>query len=82
MSRPLKGRRDIFTLKEGALETASLRVSAPSIKEKRGLSIELDAAVEAMKRVPWTALEDMRGDQVTDDDDLQYLCNLTANAST
>jgi hypothetical protein len=37
--------------------------------------------VEAMKRVPWTALEDMRGDQVSDYDDLQYLCNLTANAS-
>jgi ParB family transcriptional regulator, chromosome partitioning protein len=55
--------RENFLSEEGDLETASLRVSAPAKKEKRGLSGELDAAVEAMKRVPWTALEEMRGDQ-------------------
>ena len=45
--------------KEGDLETASLRVSAPA-KKDRGLFGELDASVEAIKRVPWTVLEEMQ----------------------
>jgi ParB family chromosome partitioning protein len=36
---------------------------APERQEKGGgLSGELDAAVEAMKRVPWTALAELKGD--------------------
>ena len=54
--------RDNFLNEQGDLETASLRVSAPTKKEKRGLSGELDAAVEAMKRVPWTTLIELKGD--------------------
>src|SRR5262249_53250967 len=53
--------RENFLSEEGDLETASLRI-APGKKEKRGLSGELDAAVEAMKRVPWTALTELKGD--------------------
>lgn len=53
--------RDHFLKDEGDLESASLRL-APGKKEKRGLSGELDSAVEAMKRVPWTALADLKGD--------------------
>jgi ParB family chromosome partitioning protein len=54
--------RENFLSEEGDLETASLRVSAPTKKERRGLSGELDAAVEAMKRVPWTTLAELKGD--------------------
>jgi hypothetical protein len=54
--------RENFLSDEGDLETAGLRI-APEKKAKRGLSGELDSAVEAMRRVPWTALEEMRGDE-------------------
>lgn len=51
-----------FLSEQGDLETASLRI-APDSKEKGGgLSGELDAAVEAMKSVPWTALAELKGD--------------------
>jgi ParB family transcriptional regulator, chromosome partitioning protein len=53
--------REHFLSEQGDLETASLRI-APSRKNKRGLSGELDAAVEAMKSVPWTALVELKGD--------------------
>ena len=53
--------REHFLKDEGDLESASLRL-APAKKEKRGLSGELDSAVEAMKRVPWTTLAEMKGD--------------------
>ncbi|QOZ07506.1 ParB/RepB/Spo0J family partition protein [Bradyrhizobium sp. CCBAU 51765] len=54
--------RDNFLKEEGDLETASLRLSAHNKKERIGLSGELDAAVEAMKRVPWTTLAELKGD--------------------
>jgi ParB family transcriptional regulator, chromosome partitioning protein len=50
-----------FLSDEGDLESAMLRLG-PSEKKKGGLSGDLDAAVEAMKRVPWTALEGLKGD--------------------
>lgn len=54
--------RENFLSEQGDLETASLRI-APGRKEKGGgLSGELDAAVEAMKSVPWTALAELKGD--------------------
>jgi ParB family chromosome partitioning protein len=54
--------RENFLSEQGDLETASLRIS-PGRKEKGGgLSTELDAAVEAMKRVPWTVLAELKGD--------------------
>jgi ParB family transcriptional regulator, chromosome partitioning protein len=54
--------RENFLSEEGDLETASLRVSATAKKARRGLSGELDAAVEAMKRLPWTSLVELKGD--------------------
>lgn len=54
--------RENFLSEAGDLETASLRVSAPGKTQKRGLAGELDAAVDAMKRVPWTTLAEMKGD--------------------
>lgn len=53
--------RENFLSEQGDLETASLRIG-PGRKNKRGLSGELDAAVEAMKSVPWTALAELKGD--------------------
>jgi ParB family transcriptional regulator, chromosome partitioning protein len=53
--------RENFLSEQGDLETASLRIATGS-KEGGRLSAELNAAVEAMKRVPWTALAELKGD--------------------
>jgi ParB family chromosome partitioning protein len=53
--------RENFLSEEGDLETASLRIG-PNKTQKRGLSGELDAAVDAMKGVPWTTLAEFKGD--------------------
>ena len=45
-----------------AVDLASLRHGTPAKKPKSGLSSDLDAAVEAMKNVPWTVLEELKGD--------------------
>jgi ParB family chromosome partitioning protein len=52
--------REHFLKDEGNLESAVLRVSLVK-KEPAGLSGELNAAVEAMKRVPWTTLAELKG---------------------
>src|SRR6266851_2472503 len=55
--------RQHFLSKEGDLESAMLRL-APSLKKpKGGLAGDLEAAVDAITHVPWTALEELRGDQ-------------------
>ena len=54
--------REHFLSEEGDLDSAMLRLTAAGKKLRSGLAGEIDAAVEAMKRVPWTALEDMKGD--------------------
>ena len=51
-----------FLSQEGDLESAMLRLGPSEKKIKGGLSSDLDAAVEAMKRVPWTALEQLKRD--------------------
>jgi ParB family transcriptional regulator, chromosome partitioning protein len=53
--------KEHFLNDEGDIDSAMLRVAPPE-KKKPGLVGELDAAVEAMKRVPWTALDELRGD--------------------
>jgi ParB family transcriptional regulator, chromosome partitioning protein len=53
--------KEHFLSEDGDIDSAMLRV-APAARKKQGLSGELDSAVEAMKRLPWTALEEMRGD--------------------
>ena len=50
-----------FLAEEGDIDSALLRL-APGQKKKTGLVSELDAAVESMKHVPWTALAELRGD--------------------
>lgn len=48
---------------QGDIDSAMLRLGLPSKKARSGLSADLDAAVEAMKNVPWTALQEFKGDQ-------------------
>jgi ParB family transcriptional regulator, chromosome partitioning protein len=50
-----------FLSEEGDLESAQLRLRPVEKKAKDGLLTELEAAVEAMKNVPWTALQEMKG---------------------
>jgi ParB family chromosome partitioning protein len=54
--------RQHFLSEDGDLESATLRLGPTAKKAKTGLASELDSAVEAMKRVPWTALTELKGD--------------------
>ena len=51
-----------FLSEEGDLESAQLRLRPIGKKAQGGLLVELESAVEAMKNVPWTALQEMKGD--------------------
>lgn len=55
--------REHFLSREGDIDSAMLRL-APSEKRdtKGGLGGDLQAAVDAMKRMPWTALAELKGD--------------------
>jgi len=50
-----------FLSEEGDLESAQLRLRAKK-KTDDGLLTDLESAVEAMKSVPWTTLQEMKGD--------------------
>lgn len=50
-----------FLSDHGDIDAAMLRVGPAQKKAKRGLSGELDVAVDAMKNVPWTALQELKG---------------------
>src|SRR5258708_18491378 len=54
--------RTQFLSDQGDIDSAMLRVGPSLRKAKTGLSGELDVAVEAMKNVPWTALQELKGD--------------------
>ena len=51
-----------FLSDQGDIDSAMLRVGPTPRKTKTGLSGELDVAVEAMKNVPWTILQELKGD--------------------
>lgn len=51
-----------FLSDQGDIDSAMLRVGPVQKKSKGGLSGELDVAVDAMKNVPWTALQELKGD--------------------
>jgi ParB family chromosome partitioning protein len=51
-----------FLSEEGDLESAQLRLRVIEKKADDGLLTDLESAVEAMKRVPWTTLQEMKGD--------------------
>jgi ParB family chromosome partitioning protein len=54
--------REHFLSDEGDLASAMLRVAPAEKKDRSGFGGDLDAAVEAMKRVPWTELADLKND--------------------
>jgi ParB family chromosome partitioning protein len=51
-----------FMSEEGDIETAMLRLGGSAKKEKGGISSDLDTIVDSVKRVPWTALNDLKKD--------------------
>jgi len=51
-----------FLSDQGDIDSAMLRVGPSARKTKAGLSGELDLAVDAMRSVPWTVLQELRGD--------------------
>lgn len=50
-----------FLSEAGDLDTASLRLGPAEPKAKGGLAGDLDTAVEAMRNIPWTALQELKG---------------------
>jgi ParB family chromosome partitioning protein len=54
--------RDNFLSEAGDLETAMLRLGPPPNKEQSGLASELSAVIDSMKRVPWTAIAELKKD--------------------
>jgi ParB family chromosome partitioning protein len=50
-----------FLKDEGDIDSALLRVAPVTSQPRQGLVSDLDAAVEAMKRLPWTTLEELKG---------------------
>ena len=52
-----------FLSHEGDIESAMLRLPSPRPKSKPGFSGELDAAIDAMKNMPWTALGELKGNR-------------------
>jgi len=51
-----------FLSDEGDIDSGMLRVAPEARSGKTGLVTELDAAIEAIRRTPWTALEELKGD--------------------
>lgn len=63
----------------GDLESATLRLGTVKPKEDDGLAGDLDAVVEAVKAVPWTALQALKGNAdllKKIDDAEEMLCSL------
>lgn len=50
-----------FLADTGDLESAALRLGTVKTKSDDGLTGELDAVVEAVKAVPWTTLQELKG---------------------
>jgi len=74
-----------FIADEGNIESASLRIAATEKKTKLGFVGELDAAVSAMRSMPWTELEKLKGDSEllkTIDDAKTLLDNLRKTLSS
>jgi ParB family chromosome partitioning protein len=54
--------REHFLSRQGDIDSAMLRLGPAEKKDKAGLAGDLESAIESMKRVPWTALSDLKGD--------------------
>jgi ParB family chromosome partitioning protein len=51
-----------FLSDSGDLESAQIRVRQAEKRSNEGLFTDLEAAVQTMKNVPWTALQELKGD--------------------
>ena len=51
-----------FLSDSGDLESAQIRIRQPEKRSNDGLLTDLEAAVQTMKNVPWTALQELKGD--------------------
>ena len=54
--------RSQFLSDQGDIESAVLRVAPAAKQSKTGLPDQLDSAVAAMRNVPWTVLQELKGD--------------------
>ncbi|MGH8594250.1 MAG: ParB/RepB/Spo0J family partition protein [Gammaproteobacteria bacterium] len=54
--------KDHFISRDGGIDSALLRVAPSAKKPANGLAGELESMVDAMKRVPWPALEELKDD--------------------
>jgi ParB family transcriptional regulator, chromosome partitioning protein len=54
--------RTQFLSDQGDIESSMLRVAPVTKQSNTGLPDELESAVEAMKNVPWTVLQELKGD--------------------
>lgn len=54
--------RDHFLNSQGDIESAMLRVASVKRPSDAGLPAELDAVMESVKRIPWTELQELKGD--------------------
>ena len=54
--------RDKFLCESGDIEASLLQVKPAEKKVESGLVSSLEAAIDAMKAVPWTTLQEMKGD--------------------
>jgi len=55
--------REHFLSEDGEIESAILQIPAPEKGSKPELIAELDAAMEAVRHVSWTALRELRGNE-------------------
>jgi ParB family chromosome partitioning protein len=55
--------RDEFLKKKGSIEAALQKVAPSASKRGEGLVGEIDELNEAIKRYPWTALSELKGDE-------------------
>jgi ParB family chromosome partitioning protein len=51
-----------FLNDQGDIDSAMLRMTPTAKKEASGLPAELESAIQSMKNVPWTALQELKGD--------------------
>jgi len=72
-----------FLSDAGDLDSAQIRIRPPD-KTKTGILVDLHSAVETMKNVPWTALQEMKGnaDVLREIDDAENLLRSLRKALT
>lgn len=54
--------RDHFLSSQGDIESAMLRVASVKKPSEGGLTTDLDAVMESAKKIPWTELQELKGD--------------------